>query len=308
MDEFNDSSELYTIRNQFYSNQHNAVISYSLDQFSSQYQLKVLEFQIRSTVALGQDASELIDHGKVLFPEEEELFQLLSAHNDLQSFGTDSSTYFQDVKQGKFELQTVLTAIYLVKYEQDVNQAVSILNEYINSDRYNIGELEPFLILMNLYLYLGKIDQAAKLFEHLKIFPSFIRDSIIYHTFEAWYLAVKGESDNINNSYYFYDELLNLDYENDPIGKQKILTALFALTLQMRHLPEAQELLNQIRQLNVTSGDFIANEICYNYLTGSNDTRELLQQLYQIEPNHQLLQDFAEKTKVFDEIVGKYTA
>ena len=34
MDAFSDSGELYTIRNQFYTNQHNKVKAYSLDEFS----------------------------------------------------------------------------------------------------------------------------------------------------------------------------------------------------------------------------------------------------------------------------------
>ncbi|RLV90801.1 hypothetical protein JA1_004296 [Spathaspora sp. JA1] len=305
MDEFSDSGELYTIRNQFFSHQHTSVISYNIEEFSPQFQVKVLQYQIRSTITLGQDASQLIDQGKNLFPEQEETFQLLAAWNDLHSFGTDSSTYFQDILQGKFELQVVLAGIYLIKYEQDFDQAVVILQEYINSDRYNLGELEPFLVLVNLYLYLGKYDQVDKLFKQLKTFPKYVFDSIIYHFIESWYLAIKGESDNINNSYYFYDELLNLDYEQDPIGKGKVLTSLFALTLQMRHLPEAQELLNQIKQVGQVSGDFLANEICYNYLI-NGDVKPLLKELYQIEPNHQLLEDLAEKTRVFNEIVEKY--
>ena len=105
MDAFADSGELYTIRNQFYTNQHRKIQEYSLDQFSPENQLKVLEYKIRSAVALEEDASQLIDSGKSLFPNQEGLFQLLSAWNDLKSFGTDDLTYFDDIKLAQFEVQ-----------------------------------------------------------------------------------------------------------------------------------------------------------------------------------------------------------
>ena len=131
MDAFADSGELYTIRNQFYTNQHHKVRSYSLNQFSPENQLKALEYQIRSIIALEDDASSVIDDGKARFPGNEGLFQLLSAWNDLKSFGTDDSTYFDDVKTATYELQAVLTTLYVVKLDKDIDQAITFLTSYI---------------------------------------------------------------------------------------------------------------------------------------------------------------------------------
>ena len=132
MDAFSDSGELYTIRYQFYTNQYHKVKSYSLEEFSEENQLKVLEFQIRSTVALDQDASQLIEQGKTRFPDNEGFFQLLQAWNDLHDFGTDDSTYFEDLKQAKFELQAILTSLYLVKFAKDIDQSIKFLTDYID--------------------------------------------------------------------------------------------------------------------------------------------------------------------------------
>ncbi|EMG47718.1 Coatomer subunit epsilon, putative (Epsilon-cop coatomer subunit, putative), partial [Candida maltosa Xu316] len=217
MDAFSDSGELYTIRNQFYTNQHNKVKAYSLDSFSPENQLKVLEFQIRSTIALEQDASKLIDEGKAAFPENEPLFQLLSAWNDLKDFGVDDSTYFEDVKTATFELQAVLTALYLVKFDKDIDQAIYFLSDYIDNvnslSKYN--ELEPFLVLVQLYLIKGNLSGASKVLQNLSHFPESARDSIIYQVMESWILAVTGGTENINNSYYFYDEILSNDFDED---------------------------------------------------------------------------------------------
>lgn len=306
MDAFADSGELYTIRNQFYTNQHRKIQEYSLDQFPPENQLKVLEYKIRSAVALEEDASQLIDSGKSLFPNQEGLFQLLSAWNDLKSFGTDDLTYFDDIKLAQFELQAVLTAIYRVKFEKDVELAINILTSYIDNLN-NFNELEPFLVLVQLHLATGNLQAANKVMLAFQKFPDSARDSIVYQVLESWILAIKGESDNISNAYYFYDELLSADFDNDPQGKFKLLNMLFVLTLQMKHYPEVQELLVQLKDLNITSGDFIANQITFDYLTnGGAQADELRSQLAKVDPEHQCLAEFQEKNAQFDDIVKKY--
>lgn len=310
MNSFGDSGELYTIRNQFYTNQHQKVISYALDQFSPEGQLKVLEYQIRSTIALQKDASNLIDNGKSSFPDNEQIFLLLSAWNDLISFGTDDSTYFEDITQAEFELQAVLTAIYLVNFKNDIDQAVTLLTSFIDSGSLNPNELESFLILVQLYLITGNFNSANKILLNFKNFPDSARDSIIYQVLESWLLSVKGESDNISNSYYFYDELLSVDFDDDSQGRFKILNVLFVLTLQLKHYPEAHELLAQMKTLETKgNGDFVANQITMDYLLNSGEKVEgLLKELAKTQNEHQLLKDVNEKNSKFDEIVEKYKA
>lgn len=310
MNVFSDSGELYTIRNQFYTSQHHKVASYSLDLFSSETQLKVLEYQIRSSVALAKDASQLIEKGRLLFPENEDLFNVLQAWNDLKSFGTDESTYFDDVKEAEFELQAVLTSLYLVKFQKDIDQAISVLVKYTNASNNNLGELEPYLVLVQLYLIKENFTEANKIYKNFKNFPDHARDSIIYHVLESWILSIKGESDNISNSYYFYDELLSTDFDDDPQGKFRILNVLFVVTLQLKHYPEAKELLNQIVALKYKGNendDFIANQVTFDYLTNDGSQVDaLLQDLEEANSEHQLLTDLHEKNVKFDDIVAKY--
>lgn len=308
MDAFSDSGELYTIRNQFYTNQHNKVKSYALEQFSQENQLKVLEYQIRSTVALEEDASILIEKGKLQFPDNESLFQLLSAWDDLKSFGTDDSTYFDDIKEAEFELQAILTTIYLVKFEKDISQAIKFLNTYVETHK-NFSELEPYLILIQLNLIQGNFSIANKIFNDFNKFSESIRDSIIYQVLESWILSIKGETDNINNSYYFYDELLSTDFDDDPQGKFKILNVLLVLTLQLKHYPEAKELIQTINALELTkkNDNYLANQITFDYLENNGDNVEkLIEELKSVNPDHQILIDLEEKNNKFNDIVNKY--
>lgn len=309
MDSFSDSGELYVLKNQFYTNQHQKVLSHSLELYSKDNQLKVLTYQIRSTIALGKDASNIIESGKTRFEGNEPLFQLLSAWDDLKSFGTDDSTYFDDLKRGENELQTVLSALYFVKFRKDIDQAITFLTEYIDNSSYlKFDELEPFLVLVQLYLIKGNFKEANKILLNFKNFPDAARDGIIYQVLESWLLSLRGESDNINNAYYFYDELLSSDFDNDPQGKFKILSVLFVLTLQLRHYPEAQELLAQISELSQgADATLIANKITFDYIAnGGSHVDELLGELKQIDQEHAMLNDYLEKNSKFDEVVAKY--
>lgn len=310
MTEFGDSGELYTIRNQFYTSQHHKVVSYSVELFSPENQLKVLEYQVRSSVALAKDASQLIETGKLLFPDNDDLFHVLQAWNDLKTFGTDESTYFDDVQEAEFELQAVLTALYLVKFRKDIEQAITLLVAYTNSSTNNLHELEPYLILVQLHLVRENFSEANRIFESFRLFPDVTRDGIIYQVLESWILSIKGEADNISNAYYFYDELLSSDFDEDPQGKFRILSVLFVLTLQLNHYPEARELLNQIVALDYKGqgyADFLANQVTFDYLTNSgSNVGALLKELYATEADHQLLVDLKDKNEKFSELVAKY--
>ncbi|CCG21966.1 Sec28 protein [Candida orthopsilosis Co 90-125] len=311
MDAFSDSGELYTIRYQFYTNQYHKVKSYSLEEFSEENQLKVFEFQIRSTVALDQDASQLIEQGKTRFPDNEEFFQLLQAWNDLHDFGTDDSTYFEDLKQAKFELQAILASLYLVKFAKDIDQSIKFLTDYIdklnNLQKYN--EIEVFLILIQLYFIKGNFKQATFIFKVLNSFPDFSRDNIIYQIIESWYISIQNGTDNVNNSYSLYDEVLSNSYsDDDNKGKVHNLTVLLVLTLQLKHYPEAQEVLDQISTLtDEKNADLIANQITLDRLVNyGQETNGLLAELKKVNVEHELIKDEESKNEIFDAIVAKY--
>lgn len=311
MNDFSDSGELFTIRNQFYTGQHHKVVSYSVDLFSTETQLKVWEYQARSTVALRQDASQLVEQGRARFPQSDALFDSLQAWNDLNTFGTDELTYFDDSQDPEFETQAVLTALYLVKFRKDVDQAIALLTRFVGKGSENPFQLEPFLILVQLYLHKENFSEAVRVYQKLQTFPSEARDDIIYQVLESWIMSIKGESDNISNAYYFYDELLSTDFEDDPQGKFRVLNVLLVMTLQLKHYPEAKELLDQIAALDYKGSngqaDLLANRVTYDYLTNDGaNVVTLLRELAAVDAEHQLLVDFKEKNERFDAIVEKY--
>ena len=197
-----------------------------------------------------------------------------------------------------------------MKFDKDIDQAITFLSDYIDNvnslAKYN--ELEPFLVLVQLYLIKGNLTGATKVLQNLNQFPESARDNIVYQVLESWILSVTGGSDNINNSYYFYDEILSSDFDQDIQGKFKILNVLFALTLQLKHFPEAQELLEQIKGLGVVDANFIANQITFDQLQNDGaNTAELLSELKRLDASHELLKEQDLKTSIFDDIVTKYS-
>ena len=163
-----------------------------------------------------------------------------------------------------------------------IRDSTNTLNKY--------NEIEPFLILIQLHLVKGNFAAANKIFVNFANFPDSSRDNIIYQVMESWIEAIKGESDNINRSYSLYDELLSSDFDDDPQGKFKLLNVLFVLTIQLKHYPEAQELLLQIKALNQKpNADFIANQITFDYLVnGGANVDGLLNELKSLDITHPL--------------------
>ncbi|GEQ66653.1 hypothetical protein JCM33374_g316 [Metschnikowia sp. JCM 33374] len=304
------ADDLFSIRKQFYTGQHSKVVEHDYEQFSEETQLKALEFQIRSKVELSQDAKALIAQGVNSFPAHEDVFEALTAWSDLITGGTGNSSYFEGCEEAQFELQAVLTARYLVKYRKDVDSAIAHLVRFTGRASENVLELEPYLLLVQLYLFKENLTEASKVYKKFETFPSSARDDIVYDILESWVNSVRGQSDNINDAHYFYDELLTRGFDHDTQGKFRILTVLFVFSLQLKHHPEAQEVLDQISAMDyngVGKADLIANQITYEYLTnGGDEVLALLKELVATDPEHPLLADLKEKNDRFDAIVEKY--
>lgn len=310
MESFSDSGELYVIRNQFYTGQYDKVATYDLSLFSEEARPKVVEFQTRAKVALAEDASQLIEQARSMFSNQNELLDALQAWNDLNVFGTEDSVYFDSVESAEFETQASLTAIYLVKVRNDLDQAISLLSDFVSSTKISAHELEPYLLLTQLHLVNGSISNANKVYTKFLALPAGSRDDIIFHLLDSWFSACKGGLENVSKSTYFYEELLETDFEEGSQGKLYFLSFLFALSLQLHRFPEAQHFLDQIDALNSSndsSGDLLANRITYEYLTKDGENvLLLLRELANVNPKHALLIDIKDKNAKLDAIVEKY--
>lgn len=311
MDNFEDTGELFTLRNQFFTGQYTLVKDHALEEFSEQTQPKVLEYQIRSSIALGQDASKLIDllNSKLPEGENQEIYLPLSAWNDMMCFGTDNSTYFESLKEPKNVLQAILTGLYYFHAEHSIDRAIECLNNFVEkSSLITFDELEPLLWLAQLYLLKENYLAANKVLLKFDSLQSSTKDVVIYQVLESWMMSLRGKTENLSNSFYFYDEILSTGAEADPFAKTKILSIMFVLYLQMRHFPEAQETLGQIEALcTKPDATLISNKITLDIIVNKGqNVSDLLGQLSKVSPDHPHLKGRAEKNAAFEEIVSKY--
>ena len=70
-------------------------------------------------------------------------------------------------------------------------------------------------MLVQLYLIKGNLTGATKVLQNLNQFPESARDNIVYQGVGVVDIIGYWGSDNINNSYYFYDEILSSDFDQD---------------------------------------------------------------------------------------------
>lgn len=96
--------------------------------------------------------------------------------------------------------------------------------------------------------------------------------------------------------------------DDDNKGKVHNLTVLLVLTLQLKHYPEAQEVLDQISTLtDEKNADLIANQITLDRLVNyGQETNGLLAELKKVNVEHELIKDEESKNEIFDAIVAKY--
>lgn len=310
MDAYGDSGELYNVRNQFYTYRYRLVREIDPAAFSAETRLKALEFKIRLMHALGEDALDIIASSRNEYPDDASLFQVLDAWNALAVLGADTLAYFDALAEPQFELEAVLLAHYYARYRGEPATAIEKLTQYIETTKaytkYN--ELEVFLTLAQLHLAHGSQNAAFQVFERVKKFPKFATDNILYQILEAWVLAIRGGSDRLKNSYSFFDELLEQDFDADAEAKFRALNALFVLSIQLKRYPEAQQVLAQILESPVAAtGDSIANRIAFDYtVNNGSGVGELMAELEKVEPTHAMLLDYREKSAKFDAIVEKF--
>ena len=77
--------------------------------------------------------------------------------------------------------------------------------------------------------------------------------------------------------------------------------------VHLGRLPEAEAALQQAIQKDPKDTEAIANSIVLNVISGK-DTSEHISSLEDLSPEHPLLVDLQEKSSLFDQAAGKYSA
>lgn len=104
-------------------------------------------------------------------------------------------------------------------------------------------------------------------------------------------------------AFYVFEEMA----QAPSTSATKSLVGQAVAELHLGRLPEAEAALQQAVQKDPRDVEAIANSIVLNVISGK-DTSEHKLGLEGIAPNHPLLVDLQEKSSVFDQAAGKYSA
>ena len=108
------------------------------------------------------------------------------------------------------------------------------------------------------------------------------------------------------STFYVYEELASTHSATSPTS----LVGQAVAELHLGRLPEAEAALQQALQAENVDPQAMANTIVLSSVMGksASETEALIEQLKGVEPEHALLTDLEEKSKMFNNAAGKYSA
>ncbi|ODV88255.1 hypothetical protein CANARDRAFT_15495 [[Candida] arabinofermentans NRRL YB-2248] len=314
MDPYSDSSELYHLRQQFYSSRYLDLIKLDLKKdiiFNNEDNLyESYKYQIRSYISINEFEKglellrsindEIPEHYKIDFKGLEYYIGFIS-----QEKGEDLEfeSFINENLNNQFV--NLLGGLYYIKLN-NFEKSIEILKKSKKSFE-NLSVL-IYVNLLNLNLKDTELN--------LKEFNKISQDDFLYTLTQSWFELTKFNN-SLNQSYYYYDELTN-NLETNSI---KFLLNLFTSNLKLLRIPESQEVLNKLSEFKTDNPnqfdlkqwecDFIINKIAFNYLKlekGSDfEVDNLVNELKTLDSNNDYLLDLKEKNDIFDNIVTKYT-
>ena len=165
------------------------------------------------------------------------------------------------------------------------------------------GSLEAVALLVQIHLQQNRTDLALKEVAGAKRWAN---DSLLINLAESWTNLRVGGSEKYQSSFYVFEELATTPGTTSP-------TALVGQAVAEMHLgrwEEANAALEQAMSLEGASAESVANAAVLASVLGKKDeqVQELLKKLGGQQNDHALLKDLKEKSELFDQAAGKYSA
>jgi coatomer subunit epsilon len=165
------------------------------------------------------------------------------------------------------------------------------------------GSLEAVALLVQIHLQQNRTDLALKEVAGAKRWAN---DSLLINLAESWTNLRVGGSEKYQSSFYVFEELATTPGTTSP-------TALVGQAVAEIHLgrwEEANAALEQALSLEGASPESLANSIVLASVLGKKNeqVQELRNQLKGKQSSHPLLTDLKDKSDLFDQAAGKYSA
>jgi len=285
-----ESSELYSITNDFYHGAYARVLQEGVETFSPANQVTARCLQARSLIALGR-------HDEVERSQEPALAAVYALAQD--SKGADVSADMDALLKdhGGDGNVVLLAALYLSRHLQH-REALDVLIKAGDA----VG-VEGVALMVQLHLLLYRPDLAHSLVDGAKRVNG---DAVPVVLAEAWTHLHRGGSE-YEDAFYIYEEAAQI-----PVSAtSRMLTGQGVTELHLGRPEEAVVAFSQAAKLGgeegVQVGDALANALVAHIQLGASTDKiqEARAEVQRRTPNHVLLQDVQEKSALFDALAAR---
>lgn len=286
------SSELLNITTAFYTHAYPSVLEFDISSLSPQNRSTAQQLKYRAQIALGQARDVLSTLSSAKDPASQSI-KALAQHSIGNPAGAQLASSLAQ-SEGEDAVVQVCCGIVLAASGSKA-EAIELLSKHQ-------GNLEAVALLTQIHLSQNRTDLALKEVQAAK---RWAQDSLLINLAEAW-LGMRLGGEKYQSTFYVYEELASTHSATSPTS----LVGQAVAELHLGRLPEAEAALQQALQAENVDPQAIANAIVLSSVMGKNasETEGLIEQLKGVEPEHLLLTDLEEKSKMFDIAAEKYSA
>ncbi|CAD6582061.1 MAG: hypothetical protein ASARMPREDX12_000740 [Alectoria sarmentosa] len=291
MDPFSAEGELLNIHNAFHQGQYQTVIDFDISSLSSENKTPARVLQLRAQIAVGQTKEVLASIGK------EGKAPDFTAVKAFAQYSSGSTSAAVSEIENLVEVESENSAVQLLG--GTVLQAAGKTEEALLLLSKHQGSLDAIALIVQIHLQQNRTDLALK---EVQAARKWAQDSLLVNIAESW-VGLRMGGERYQQAFYVFEEMA----QAPSTSATKSLVSQAVAELHLGRLPEAEAALQQAVQKYPNDVEATANSIVLNVISGK-DMSEHTSSLEAIAPEHPLLVDLQEKSSLFDQAAGKYSA
>ncbi|KAH8687998.1 coatomer epsilon subunit-domain-containing protein [Tricladium varicosporioides] len=290
MDPFSAEGELLNLHNYFHQGQWQEAIDFDTAGLSPENATPARVLSLRAQIALGQAEDVLADVQGEREPE-------LVAVAALAELSTGNETKAVTIAE-KLAKESADNSVVQV-LAGTVLQAAGKSEEALALLSQHQGNLEAVALIVQIHLQQNRTDLAIK---EVQAARRWAQDSLLVNLAESW-VGMRVGGEKYQQAFYVFEELA----QAPATSSTQSLVSQAVAEIHLGRLEEAEAALEQALAKEPKSAHIIANSIVLNVISGK-DTKDLINSLSTVAPDHHFLQDLQEKSDLFDKAATKYSA
>ncbi|KAL8910480.1 MAG: hypothetical protein Q9171_004231 [Xanthocarpia ochracea] len=284
--------ELLTIHNAFHQGQYQAVLDFDTSSLSQSNVIPARVLKLRAQIATGDAQGAISDSQKETGPD----FTAVKAFAQYSSGDNAGATKLIDqLIESLSENATVqILGGIVLQANGRTEEALSLLSKHQ-------GNLEAIALITQIHLQQNRTDLALK---EVSAARKWAQDSLLVNIAESW-VGMRVGGDSYQSAFYVFEEMA----QTPSSTSSKSLISQAVSELHLGRLPEAEAALNQALQNEPKDIEAIANAVVLATIMGkTTEQQQYLDELKKGQSDHPLLIDLEEKSSLFDQAAGKYSA